>query len=72
MKAAFFAVVVGGSYLVCELILGMPFFEVDLPILKVGISALIFVSAAAYDMFLTVLVRFYVFKIRPRIKNLLK
>ena len=72
IKAAFFAVVVGGAYLVCELILGLPFFEVDLPLLKIGVTALIFVSAAAYDMFLTVLVRFYVFKIRPRIKNLLK
>ena len=72
IKAAFFAVVVGGAYLVCEFLLGLPFFEVDLPLLKVGVTALIFVSAAAYDMFLTVLVRFYIFKIRPRIKNLLK
>ena len=72
IKALFFLLVVGGAYLTCELLLGIPFFEVEAPLLKIGVSVLIFVSAFAYDMFLTVLVRFYIFKIRPRIKNLLK
>lgn len=72
LKAVFFAIVVGGAMLVCELLLGIPFFEVEATWMKVGMTALIAVAAAAYDMFLTVMVRFYIFKIRPRIKNLLK
>ena len=72
LKAIFFIVVVVGAMLVCELLLGVPFFEVDATWMKVGMTALIGVAAAAYDMFLTVMIRFYIFKIRPRIKNLLK
>lgn len=72
LKALFFVLVVGGAYLACELLLGIPFFEVDATWMKIGVSAVILVAAAAYDMFLTVLIRFYIFKIRPRIKNLLK
>ena len=72
LKALFFATVITGAYFACELLLGIPFFEVEALWLKIGTVALIAVSAAAYDMFLTVLIRFYIFKIRPRIKNLLK
>lgn len=72
LKALFFAAVVGGAYVVCELLLGVPFFEVDLMWLKIGTVVLIFVAAFAYDIFLTVLIKFYIFKLRPRIKNLLK
>ena len=72
LKALFFAVVIVGAYFVCELLLGVPFFETEVLWLKVGTSVLIAVCAATYDMFLTVMFRFYVFKIRPRIKNLLK
>ena len=72
LKAIFFTVVVVGAMLVCELLLGVPFFEVDATWVKVGMTALIAVAAIAYDMFLTVMIRFYIFKIRPRIKNLLK
>ena len=71
-KALFFALVLGGAWALCELLLGIPFFEVDAPLLKAGTLVLVFVSAFAYDMFLTVLIKFYVFKLRPRIKNLLK
>ena len=71
LKALFFAAVICGAYAVCELLLGIPFFEVDALWLKIGTTVLIAVSAAAYDMFLTVLIRFYIFKLRPRIKNLL-
>ena len=72
IKAVFFATVVGGTFLICELVLGVPFFEVDATWMKIGATALIAVAAAAYDMFLTVMIRFYIFKLRPRIKNLLK
>ena len=72
LKAAFFTVVIGSAYLICELVIGMPFFEVESTVIRIALIALIAVAAAAYDMFLTVLVRFYIFKIRPRIKNLLK
>ena len=72
LKAIFFTVVVVGAVLVCEFLLGVPFFEVDATWVKVGMTALIAVAAIAYDMFLTVMIRFYIFKIRPRIKNLLK
>ena len=71
LKSLFFAAVVFGAYAVCELLFGIPFFEVDLPWLKIGTVALIFVASFAYDAFLTVLIKFYIFKLRPRIKNLL-
>jgi len=70
-KALFFVCVVGGAYAVCELLLMIPFFEVESTLLKVGTTVVIFVAAFAYDMFLTFFIFFYIFKLRPRIKNLL-
>lgn len=72
LKALFFAAVIGGAYACFELLLGVPFFETDALWMKVGATVLMAVAACAYDMFLTVLIRFYIFKLRPRIKNLLK
>lgn len=55
-----------------ELILGIPFFAVDKVWLKAAIYVLMNVAFIAYDLFITVLVRVYFEKFRPRFKNLLK
>ena len=55
-----------------EYILGIPFFAVDEIWLKVAIYLLMNVAFIAYDLFITVLVRFYFEKLRHRFKNLLK
>ncbi len=55
-----------------ELILGIPFFAVDKLWLKAAIYVLMNVAFIAYDLFITVLVRVYFEKFRPRFKNFLK
>lgn len=55
-----------------EYILGIPFFAVDEIWLKAAIYLLMNVAFIAYDLFITVLVRFYFEKLRHRFKNLLK
>lgn len=55
-----------------ELILGIPFFAVDKLWLKAAIYVLMNVAFIAYDLFITVLVRVYFQKFRPRLKSFLK
>lgn len=55
-----------------ELILGIPFFAVDKLWLKAAIYVLMNVAFIAYDLFITVLVRVYFEKFRPRFKKFLK
>ena len=63
-----------------ELILGIPFFgEINLPILsgreyifKVAVFVMLIMAFFVYDIFLTVMVRFYFSNFRKRIASLLK
>ena len=55
-----------------EFITGTPFFTFDATLLKVGICVLLIFAFALYDVFLTVLIRYYMRALRPRIKTLLK
>ena len=55
-----------------ELILGIPFFVVDKLWLKAGVYIVMNVGFIAYDLFITVLIRFYFERLRRRFKNFLK
>ena len=57
---------------VVEFIFGLPFFEGDTFIWKAVLYVLMNVTFIVYDLFITVLVRVYFEKFRPRFKNLLK
>ncbi len=65
---AAFAVVL----LVSTFVLGVPFFESELLWMRVLIYALVIVTFIVYDLCITACVRFYLEKLRPRFKNLLK
>ena len=55
-----------------EKLLGIPFFEEDSKLLAIVTYVLMILAFILYDIFIVVMVRFYMAKIRPRFKNLLK
>ena len=58
--------------LLSALITGVPFFGTDVLLLKVGLYAACLVAFIIYDVFLTVMIRFYLSNVRHRIAGLLK
>ena len=59
-------------FLVCEKLLGIPFFEDEGRLMRIITYILTNVAFVAYDFFITVMVRFYYDKLRPRFKRFLK
>ena len=59
-------------FFVCETLLGVPFFSDEAGWLRVLTYVLTNVAFVAYDIFITVMVRFYYDKLRPRFKRFLK
>lgn len=57
---------------IVELIFGFPFFETDLFILKAVLYVVLNGAFLAYDRLLTLLIRLYMEKYRPRFKHLFK
>ena len=55
-----------------ELIFKTSVFIVDKTWMKIGIYLIMNVAFIAYDLFVTVMVRFYIERLRPRFKHLLK
>ncbi len=55
-----------------KFITGVPFFSVDTPWIKVGIYLLLNAAFILYDIFMTVLIRYYMRALRPRFKTFLK
>lgn len=72
IKLAYINAIVFVLYLICEHLLGVPFFEEEGGFMRVALIALINVAFIAYDMFISVMVRLYFAKFRARIKGLLK
>ena len=72
VKLAFINAVIALIYLICELLFSIPFFNEGSLIMNAVLCVLINVAFVAYDMFITVMVKFYVGKIRPRIAKFLK
>ena len=72
MKLLFINAIIWVFIFATELIFGIPFFVVDKLWMKVGVYIVMNVGFIAYDLFITVLVRYYFVKIRHRFKNFLK
>lgn len=72
IKLAFINAIIWLMIFFAEKILGVPFFEDSAFILKAATYALINVAFIVYDMFITVMVRFYMAKLRQRFRRLLK
>jgi len=72
VKLVYINAVIWLLLLVFEKLFGIPFFESDLFIMKVFTYVLINVAFVAYDMFITVMVRLYFDKFRPKFKKFLK
>ena len=72
VKLIYINAVVWGMFCISEFLLGIPFFEDDSKLLIVITYVLTNIAFLAYDLFITVMVRFYFVKLRPRIQKLLK
>ena len=72
VKLLYINAMIWGIFCVAELLLGIPFFGEDTLVMKIVLYVLINVAFVAYDFFITVMVRFYYDKLRPRFKRLFK
>ena len=72
VKILYINAVIWGMFLVTELLLGIPFFEEGSRLLTIFTYVLMNVAFVVYDVFITIMVRFYFDKIRPRFKKFLK
>ncbi len=80
VKLVFFLISSSAVIAISEFLLGIPFFG-ESPfefaagyewIFPAAVYAVLIIAMFVYDVFLTVMVRAYVVKIRPKIKNILK
>ena len=72
VKLAYINAVIWATFAISELLLGIPFFEEDSKILAIATYVLMNVAFVMYDLFIVVMVRFYLSKLRPRFSKLLK
>ena len=72
LKLAYINLLLVILYFVCEPLFGESFFNEPTNLLNVILCVLVNVAFVAYDMFITVMVRYYYAKIRPRIAKFLK
>ena len=72
LKLVYFNVIIWLIILASEFVFKIPFFAVDKLWLKAVFYLILNVAFVAYDIFLTVLIRFYFQKLRPRFINFLK
>ena len=72
VKLLYINAVVWGMFCISEFLLGIPFFEDEGKVLIVITYILTNVAFIMYDLFITVMVRLYYVKLRPRIQKLLK
>ena len=72
VKLLYINAIIWGLFAICELLLGIPFFDADSIGMTVVVYILMNLAFIAYDLFITVMVRFYFLKLRPRFKKFLK
>ena len=72
IKLAYINAIIWGLMLLLDLLFGTPLLDADTPVMKIILYVLINIAFIAYDLFITVMVRVYYEKLRPRIKGLLK
>nr|MBE6544699.1 hypothetical protein [Oscillospiraceae bacterium] len=72
VKLLYINIVVWVIFLICEKLLEIPFFGEETLGMKIAVYVLMNIAFVAFDFFITVMVRFYYDKIRPRFKKFLK
>ena len=72
IKLVYINAVIWGMFCVCELLLGIPFFDEGGEILAIVTYVLMNVAFIAYDYFIIVMVKVYLAKFRPQFKKILK
>ena len=72
VKLVYANTVIWALFFICEKLLGVPFFTDEARWMRILTYILTNVAFLAYDLFITVMVRFYYDKLRPRFKKLLK
>ncbi len=72
VKLVYLNAVVWGMIAISELLLGIPFFGEEGKIMIIITYILLNVAFVMFDIMITIMVRFYMSKIRPRISKLLK
>ena len=72
VKLAYINAIIWVMIFILTYLFKLPFVESDKMWIKIGVYLLMNVAFVAYDMFITVMVRVYLAKLRPRFKNLLK
>jgi hypothetical protein len=72
VKLVYANLVICALFFICEKLLGVPFFTDEARWMRILTYILTNVAFVAYDFFITVMVRFYYEKLRPRFKRFLK
>ena len=72
VKLVYANAVIWAVFFLMKLIFSLPLFEKDILWLNVALYAVMNVAFIAYDLFITVCVKIYYAKIRPRIASMLK
>ena len=72
VKLAYINAVIWGLFFISEHLLGIPFFDEGGRVMAIITYVLMNVAFVAYDVFIVVMVRFYMEKLRPRFKKFLK
>ncbi len=72
LKLVYINTVMAAFIFLFELLFGIPFLNVDKLIIKIALYVFLNAAFILYDIFMTVMVRFYFDKLRNRIKHLLK
>ena len=72
VKLVYINAIIWALFGICEGLLGIPFFDADGTGMLIAIYLLMNVAFIMYDVFISVMVRFYYDKLRPRFKRFLK
>ena len=72
LKLAYANAIFVAMFFLMELIFGVPLFEKDVLWLKAALYVVINIAFIAYDLFITMAVRVYFGRIRPKIASMLK
>ena len=72
VKLAYINAVFVAAIFLIEVLFSIPFFSTDVWWIRAGLYIFLNVAFVAYDLFLTVLVRAYMIKYRPRFRKFLK
>ena len=72
VKLLYINVMIWLIFLACEFILGLPFFGGEALWMNIVIYVIMNIAFVAYDLFISVMIRYYLQSFRKRIKHLLK